>query len=123
MLRFRVITGNLVPDHVTVPRFICRYQQALSELFGDVLKLCDKAGLVKPGVVSIDGTRIAGNANPDVNMEFGQIAEEIVAQTTATDEAEEEEFGEARGDELPEQLRRRRAGANSCVGPGRPAPR
>ncbi|MGZ6638504.1 MAG: transposase [Solirubrobacteraceae bacterium] len=42
---FRVITGNLVPDHVTVARFICRHQQALAELFGEVLKLCHKAGL------------------------------------------------------------------------------
>ena len=102
---FRVITGNLVPDHVTVARFICRHGQALSELFTDVLKLCHQAGLVKPGVVSIDGTRIAGSANPDVNLEFEQIAKEIVAQTKATDEAEDAQFGEARGDELPEELR------------------
>jgi transposase len=102
---FRVITGNLVPDHVTVARFICRHGQALSGLFTDVLKLCHGAGLVKPGVVSIDGTRIAGSANPDVNLEFEQIAKEVVAQTKATDEAEDQEFGEARGDELPEELR------------------
>ena len=102
---FRVIIGNLVPDHVTVARFICRHGQALSGLFTDVLKLCHQAGLVKPGVVSIDGTRIAGSANPDVNLELEQIAKEIVAQTKATDEAEDAQFGEARGDELPEELR------------------
>jgi Transposase DDE domain len=56
-------------------------------------------------VVSIDGTRIAGSANPDVNLAFDQIALEIVAQTRATDEAEDQKFGEARGDELPEELR------------------
>ena len=102
---YRVITGNLVPDHVTVARFICRHEQALAGLFSEVLRLCDKAGLVKSGVVSIDGTRIAGNASPEVNLEFEQIAREIVAEVKATDEAEDEEFGEARGDELPEQLR------------------
>lgn len=102
---FRVITGNLVPDHVTIARFICRHQRALSELFTDVLKLCDKAGLVKSGVVSIDGTRIAGNANPDVNFQFEQIAREVLAEVRAADEAEDQELGEARGDELPEQLR------------------
>jgi transposase len=102
---FRVITGNLVPDHVTVARFICRHQQALSDLFTDVLRLCARAGLVKSGVVSIDGTRIAGNANPDVNFPFEQIAREVLAEVRATDEAEDEEFGEARGDELPEELR------------------
>ena len=102
---FRVITGNLVPDHVTVARFVCRHQEALSGLFTDVLKLCHEAGLVRSGVVSIDGTRIAGNANPDVNFHFEQIAREVLAGVRATDEAEDQELGEARGDELPEQLR------------------
>ena len=64
-----------------------------------MLKLCHRAGLIKPGVVSIDGTRIAGSANPDVNVEFEQIAKEIVAQTKATDEAEDAECGDARSDE------------------------
>ena len=56
-------------------------------------------------MVSIDGTRIAGNASPEVNCQLEQIAREIVAEVKAVDEAEDEEFGEARGDELPEQLR------------------
>src|SRR5437764_9247533 len=77
---YRVITGNLVPDHATIARFICRHDRALSELFAEVLKLCDRAGLVKPGVVSIDGTRIAGNASPEVNYGFEQIAREILAE-------------------------------------------
>jgi transposase len=102
---YRVITGNLVPDHATIARFICRHERALAELFSEVLKLCAKAGLAKPGVVSIDGTRIAGNAGPEVNYQFEQIAREILAEVRATDEAEDEAFGEARGDELPEQLR------------------
>jgi transposase len=102
---YRVITGNLVPDHATIARFVCRHERALADLFGEVLKLCDRAGLVKPGVVSIDGTRIAGNASPEVNHTFDQIAREVLAEVRATDEAEDEEFGEARGDELPEQLR------------------
>ena len=102
---YRVITGNLVPDHATIARFICRHEQALADLFGEVLKLCDRAGLVKPGVVSIDGTRIAGNASPEVNHAFEQIATEILAEVRATDAAEDELYGDERGDELPEQLR------------------
>ena len=102
---YRVITGNLVPDHATIARFICRHERALADLFAEVLRLCDRAGLVQPGVVSIDGTRIAGNASPEVNSSFEQIAREIVAEARATDEAEDEAFGEACGDELPEQLR------------------
>src|ERR671930_1188682 len=102
---YRVISGNLVPDHATIARFICRHERALADLFGEVLGLCDRVGLVRPGVMSIDGTRIAGNASPEVNHTFGQIAREIVAEAKATDEAEDELYGEERGDELPEQLR------------------
>ncbi|MBV8221634.1 MAG: transposase [Solirubrobacterales bacterium] len=102
---YRVITGNLVPDHATIARFIDRQQRALGGLLTEVLKVCDKAGLVESGVVSIDGTRIAGNASPEVNHTFEQVAMEIVERTVATDEAEDEELGEARGDELPEELR------------------
>jgi transposase len=101
---YRVITGNLIPDHATIARFICRHEEALAGLFGEALRLCERAGLVRPGVVSIDGTRIAGNASPEVNCEFDRIAREIVAEARATDEAEDELYGEARGDELPEQL-------------------
>jgi transposase len=102
---YRVITGNLVPDHATIARFICRHEQALADLFGEVLRLCDRVGLAGSGVVSIDGTRIAGNASPEVNRSFDQIAREILAEAKATDEAEDELYGDERGDELPEQLR------------------
>jgi transposase len=102
---YRVITGNLVPDHVTIARFICRHGHALAALFTQVLGLCAEAGLVDSGVVSVDSTRVAANASRERNREFGQIAKEIVEQVKATDEAEDQEFGEARGDELPEQLR------------------
>jgi transposase len=102
---YRVITGNVVPDHATIARFVVRHEAALAGLFGEVLALCGKAGLVKAGLVAIDGTRLAGNASRDANCEFAQIAREIVAEAKATDEAEDQVHGEARGDELPERLR------------------
>ncbi len=102
---YRVITGNVVPDHATIARFVVRHEDALAGLFSEVLKLCDTAGLVAPGVIAIDGSRLAGNANRNCNREFKQIAREILAEHKQTDEAEDEQFGDARGDELPEQLR------------------
>src|SRR5437588_4397942 len=101
---YRVVTGNLLPDHATVARFVARHEQALAGLFGEVLRLCGEAGLVKPEVIAIDGTRMAGSANSDATRDFGQIAREILAEHKATDEAEDELYGDARGDELPEQL-------------------
>lgn len=102
---YRVISGNVVPDHATVARFIVRHQGALAGLFDEVLRLCDQAGLVKSGVVAIDGTRLPGNASRASSAQFGKIAEEIVEQVRASDEAEDELLGDACGDELPEQLR------------------
>ena len=104
-MAYRVITGNLVFDHATVARFVVRHEAALADLFGEVLRLRDGAGLVKPGVVAIDGTRLAGNASREANRRFEQIAREILAEARSTDEAEDELYGDARGDELPEQLR------------------
>ena len=60
---------------------------------------------MRPEVVSIDGTRIAGNASREVSHEFDRIAREILAEARATDEAEDALYREARGDALPEQLR------------------
>ena len=101
---YRVLTGNLVPDHATIARFVERHEQALAGLFGEVLRLCGEAGLVRPEVIAIDGTRMAGSASSDATRDFEQIAKEILAEHKANDEAEDELYGDARGDELPEQL-------------------
>ena len=102
---YRVITGNLIPDHATIARFICRHEQALGELFSQVLGLCDQAGLVGSGVVAIDGTKLHANASRDANVDYDGIAREVIAETIATDLAEDELYGDERGDELPPELR------------------
>jgi hypothetical protein len=99
-----VITGNRVPDHATVARFIRRHQEPLNELFGSVLRLCARAGLVKSGVVAVDGTKLTASASSDVNVDYDRIAREIIARAIATDEAEDEQLGDARGDERPPEL-------------------
>ena len=104
---YRVIAANRVPDHATIARFLARHEAALAGLFGSVLALCAKAGLVSSGVVAIDGTKLAANASREANLDYERIAREILAEAKATDEAEDELFGEARGDELPAELRTR----------------
>jgi transposase len=104
---FKVIAMLETPDHATIARFVERHEAALAELFGQVLGLCAEAGLVRPGVVAIDGTKMAGNASRESIRDFAQLAREIVAEAKAIDEAEDELYGEERGDELPEELRTR----------------
>ena len=59
---FRVIAANQVPDHTTIARFRARHARALADLFVEVLALCQKAGMVKVGLVAVDGTKMAANA-------------------------------------------------------------
>jgi transposase len=102
---YRVICSNLVPDHSTIAEFRRRHETALAELFSSVLSLCRRAGLVRVGVVAIDGTKIAANASRAANRGYEQIAREILAEAAETDRREDELYGEACGDELPERLR------------------
>jgi transposase len=102
---FRVITANQVPDHATIARFRARHERAIAELFGGVLELCARAGLVKVGIVAVDGTKVAAAATHHATRSYEQIAEEILEEAARTDAAEDELYGEARGDELPEGLR------------------
>src|SRR3954453_10879802 len=102
---FRVITANRAPDHATVARFRVRHEAAIAELFGEVLALCARSGLVKVGVVAVDGTKIAAAATHHATRDYAQIAREILEDAARIDAEEDELFGEGRGDELPEGLR------------------
>src|SRR3954453_6182370 len=101
---FRVIAGNLAPDHSTIGRFIERHQQRLEGLFGQVLALCARAGLVRAGTVALDSTKIWANASGLANRTYEQIAREIFEEAKAINAAEDELYGDARGDELPAEL-------------------
>jgi transposase len=87
-IAYRVIAARHTPDHATIARFVERHERALAGLFGAVLGLCAQAGLAKVGIVAIDGTK----------------AREILEEAKAVDAAEDELYGEARGDELPPEL-------------------
>src|SRR5215204_7718070 len=104
---YRVVAGNLVPDHSTIAEFRCRHERALGEVFSAVLGLCARAGLASVGVVAIDGTKMAANASINSNRDFGRIAREILREAAEIDRREDQLYGSERGDELPEHLRTR----------------
>ena len=95
-----------------------RHQDALAGLFGEVLTLCAKAGLAKVGVIAVDGTKLQANASRDENLDYEQLAREILEEAKAVDAAEDELYGDARGDELPRAVAdRRRAAGRGCERP------
>jgi transposase len=101
---YRVIAAQQKPDHATIARFVERHEQALAGLFSSVLSLCAQAGLARVGVVAIDGTKIHANASRDATLDYERIAREIIEEAKAIDAAEDELYGEARGDELPPEI-------------------
>jgi transposase len=102
---YRVITANHAPDHTTIAEFRKRHMRALAGLFNEVLGLCREAGLVRVGLVAVDGTKVAANASNMANRDYQQIALEILAEAERIDSEEDERYGDRRGDELPEELR------------------
>ena len=69
-----------------------------------MLTLCARSGLVKVGVIAVDGTKLQANASRNENLDYEQLAREIVEEAKAVDAAEDELYGEARGDELPAEF-------------------
>jgi transposase len=61
-IAFRVLAGNSTPDHVTIARFRVRHEQALAGLLVASLQLCAAAGMVRLGLIALDGTKIEANA-------------------------------------------------------------
>ena len=104
---FKVITAMQIPDHSTVAEFRRRHEAAIGELFSEVLALCGEAGLVRVGEIAVDGTRMRANASRDRNRGYESIVAEILQEAERVDREEDERYGDARGDELPEQLRTR----------------
>ena len=114
---FMYLAGQARPDHKTISSFRRRHLAAFGALFTQVLVLCQRAGLVKLGRVALDGTKVKANASRHKAMSYGRMAEReaqlaaqvkaILDEAEAVDAAEDAEFGDARGDELPPGLRTR----------------
>ena len=108
---FRVVAGNLCPDHATIARFRQRHTEALKGLFTDILRLCKEAGLVKVGLVALDGTKMAADAALEANRTYESIRAEVgsmLEQAESEDAEADRLYGPGhRGDELPDAMRDR----------------
>jgi transposase/signal recognition particle subunit SEC65 len=114
-IAFRVLAANNTPDFRTISDFRKEHLKALAALFVQVLKLCQRAGLVKLGHVSLDGTKMKANASKHKAMSYKRMKEEearleaevedLLKKAEAVDEEEDRTYGKnRRGDELPKEL-------------------
>jgi transposase len=114
-IAFRVLAANNTPDFRTISDFRKDHLKALAGLFLQVLKLCQKAGLVKLGHVALDGTKIKANASKHKAMSYKRMKEEesrleaevaeLLKKAESVDEEEDQRYGKGKkGDELPKEL-------------------
>ena len=114
---FMFLAGGAHPGHKAIGEFRRRHLEAFGTLFPDILLLCQQAGLVRLGRVALDGTKLKADASKHKAMSYGRMDEReaaleaevarILEEAEATDRAEDELYGDARGDELPAELRTR----------------
>lgn len=113
---FRILAANQHPDHDTIAEFRKRHLKAIAGLFVEVLRLCQKAGLVKLGHVSLDGTKVKANASKHKAMSYGRMekkaaelkeeVDRLLAKAEAVDADEDALYSKGKcGDELPKELR------------------
>jgi transposase len=109
---FMMIVAGDPADFRTISEFRRRHLEALAGLFVQVLKVAEKAGLVKLGHVALDGTKIKANASKHKAMSYERMKKreaELQAEVDrwleaaeAADAQEDKLYGDKRGDEMPE---------------------
>src|ERR1700740_336325 len=109
---FMMIVAGDPPDFRTISEFRKRHLPVLAALFVQVLKLAEKAGLVKLGHVALDGTKIKANASKHKAMSYERLKKreaELAAEVDrwlkaaeAADAEEDKRYGDRRGDEMPD---------------------
>lgn len=114
---FRVVVGEDIPDFRRIAEFRARHLKHLEPLFLEVLVLCREAGLLKVGRLSLDGTKIKANASRNKAMSYDRMGPEaarlqqeidaLLARAEDADAAEDDQFGDLAGDEIPAELKRR----------------
>jgi transposase len=109
------VAGLNRPDFRTISDFRKRHLPALQQLFVQVLRLCQAAGLVKLGHVAVDGTKLRANASKHKAMSYKhmvnqepKLAAEVASwldRADAADTAEDAQHGaDLRGDETPDWM-------------------
>jgi transposase len=94
---YRAICGGMTPDHATIARFRAGLDDILESLFAQVLAVCGEAGLLKVGVVALDGTRMEGAASKEANRTAATLTRMHAEARLMLDEAATADEGEPGG--------------------------
>jgi transposase len=109
-LAFRWLAQMQCPDYSTISRFLKRHREALAPLFVQTIGLAKDLGLVSMAHVAVDGTAIEANVSGKSTYSKERIEKtlayvnEQIGEWLKQDEADDAQFGDRRGDELPDEL-------------------
>lgn len=109
---YTYLTRGQCPDFRTISDFRKEHRVFLREAFVQIVKICQRMGMVKLGRVALDGTKIRANASnqktytqEELERKRGQI-EEALRAGIQKDEEEDHQYGRDRsGEELPAHLK------------------
>ena len=114
---FRYITGDEHPDHDTIANFRKRFLSELEGLFKQILELAAELGALRLGTVSLDGSKMQGNASKHKAMSWGYAnrleqqlqgeVEKLLQQAQRADEGAEGKQEQQQELDIPEELERR----------------
>ena len=113
----RVLAAGNRPDFRTINRFRAEQIEEFKQLFIEIVRLAKRSGLLKLGTVALDGTKVKANASKHKAMSYQRMQEdevrlvaeiaELIERAERIDALEDEQYGEASGDEIPAELKRR----------------
>jgi transposase len=116
-LAFLALVGDQRPDFRTISDFRKLHLRRVQDLFVEVLRVAGELGMVKLGNLSVDGSKIRANASRHKAMSYGFMKQEVerlrsevaalLQQAEQADAEQDAALGSRRGDELPEELKRR----------------
>ncbi len=108
-IAFRVIAGGQHPDHSRISEFRRSHLDALAGIFKQTVNLCQEAGLVKLGLVAIDGTKVQANASKHKAMSYERMQKDekrleeeiavLLLRAETTDNGEDERYGKGQREE------------------------
>jgi hypothetical protein len=111
-----------VPDHTVIARFRRRHVDRLQAVFATVLRRFHDVGLIRLGLVVLDGTKVTASAARDANRSAATIDEQVrrvLAEAESTDQREDRRFGPQGWEGLPPALSRRASRRRSMPVPPR----
>ena len=111
---FMYLSSMYKPDFRTINDFRKNNLEFIQSAFIHIVKLCKGLGMCKAGTLIIDSTKIKANASGSMSKNkeqydqwLGRIDKDIktmLEEASQTDELEDKQYGDKRGDEIPEQL-------------------